>query len=487
MKMKYPKDLTGVRFEKLVAVYPNGKTKQGAIIWHCKCDCGGEKDVSRNSLISGNTKSCGCINTTFSRKDLKGLVIDNITVLYDLPQKGSARGVMWHCKCVCGGEVDYPSDYLSKHIEKKIQKKLTCGKCNAYLPPIKRGMLTPILGQTIILNGKKYGPYKCDCGNECMAIIKDVNYGSKKSCGCLQHLAPEGQDLTGKRFGMLVVHHKMPRGTKKKVTSWYCECDCGGSKVVSTGNLNSGNTKHCGCLTFNDLTGKKFGRWTVLYKNTSKKTRYVYYRCRCDCGTEKDVVGASLKSGASTSCGCFHSENHKLNMNGKKFGLLSVIEETQERDKDGSIMWKCLCECGTTTLVSASSLSSGKIKSCGCLVSLGEHTVKKILEDNNIPFVTQKTFDGCRFPDTNTMARFDFWINNKYIAEFDGSQHFEETYLQNKVDHKWQGYEYVKAHDNVKTDFCKSNNIPLIRIPYKRLSKLSVDDILLDTTRFRVV
>lgn len=58
-------------------------------------------------------------------------------------------------------------------------------------------------------------------------------------------------DLTGKRFGRLVVlgyaGRERSRGGHSR-SMWYCECDCGEPKTLSTGNLTSGNTRSCGCL-----------------------------------------------------------------------------------------------------------------------------------------------------------------------------------------------------------------------------------------------
>ena len=54
-------DITGQRFERLVALYPSKKYyESGSVIWHCKCDCGNEVDVAYNTLVYTNQKSCGC-------------------------------------------------------------------------------------------------------------------------------------------------------------------------------------------------------------------------------------------------------------------------------------------------------------------------------------------------------------------------------------------------------------------------------------------
>lgn len=53
----------------------------------------------------------------------------------------------------------------------------------------------------------------------------------------------------------------------------------------------------------NDIKGKQFGNWLVLYRNGSTKNKASIWRCRCLlCGSEKDVVGQSLTNGSSTKC-----------------------------------------------------------------------------------------------------------------------------------------------------------------------------------------
>jgi hypothetical protein len=56
--------------------------------------------------------------------------------------------------------------------------------------------------------------------------------------------------------------------------------------------------------SFTDLTGKKFNRWFVI-KRAETPLKGVYWLCRCECGKEKIVVAATLKSGVSKSCGCY--------------------------------------------------------------------------------------------------------------------------------------------------------------------------------------
>ena len=45
----------------LTAKFLLPERKRGLKVWHCKCECGNEKDVIQSALTSGNTKSCGCL------------------------------------------------------------------------------------------------------------------------------------------------------------------------------------------------------------------------------------------------------------------------------------------------------------------------------------------------------------------------------------------------------------------------------------------
>ena len=100
-----------------------------------------------------------------------------------------------------------------------------------------------------------------------------------------------------------------------------------------------------------DLTGKKFGRLTVIERAENKKEGRVCWKCKCDCGNETIVTGKNLRSGHTTSCGCLKIERCKrrlIDLTGKRFGRLTVIERA-ENDKSGNPFWKCKCDCGNET------------------------------------------------------------------------------------------------------------------------------------------
>ena len=120
------------------------------------------------------------------------------------------------------------------------------------------------------------------------------------------------KDLTGQRFGKLMVVSRAddyikPNGNK--IIQWRCVCDCGNEVVVRGEYLRSGDTKSCGCLTSENLVGMKFGRLTVMDRESpkSKKTKGLWV-CKCECGNVIKVNTSDLKSGNTTSCGCKRKE-----------------------------------------------------------------------------------------------------------------------------------------------------------------------------------
>lgn len=127
-------------------------------------------------------------------------------------------------------------------------------------------------------------------------------------------------NLTGKRFGRLEVIKKI--GSKNKRALWLCRCDCGNFTEVITNRLTSGKTKSCGCIALEkisslnkgksltvDLTGKRFGRLLVLeLSHYSKDKKRTYWKCVCNCGKEVVVRADPLKSGHTNSCGCYNKD-----------------------------------------------------------------------------------------------------------------------------------------------------------------------------------
>lgn len=228
-----------------------------------------------------------------------------------------------------------------------------------------------------------------------------------------------------------------------------------------------------------DLIGQQFGRWTVLYRAPNNDRGSTMWHCVCVCGMERDVLGSSLIHGRSLSCGCLQKEIVKENklkdITGQVFGHLTVIKHVGS-DNNRKSLWQCQCDCDAKTLIitRGPDLLSGKTTSCGCIRSIGEEKISLLLTQAGIPFEKEKTFDSCRF-ETGNLARFDFYVNNRYIIEYDGIQHFKPTFEKlNK-----QAFDTTQQHDIIKTQWCNKHNIPLIRINYLQLKNLTLEDLLI--------
>ena len=175
------------------------------------------------------------------------------------------------------------------------------------------------------------------------------------------------KDLTGQVFGKLTV--VSPNAVKKYY--WDCLCECGNETTVAGSSLISGGTKACGCLQsrFKDLVGKVFGRLTVV--NLSHVQHSAYWFCRCECGTEKVIIGTRLtKDGGTRSCGCIQKEAaivaSRKDLTGQVFGKLTVLAY---HHTDKIAYWECECSCGKRSIVRGSSLRNGGTQSCGCYLS----------------------------------------------------------------------------------------------------------------------
>lgn len=194
-------------------------------------------------------------------------------------------------------------------------------------------------------------------------------------------------DLTGQKFGKLTVIEYV--GSKNNRAIWRCKCSCpeGNEVIVPTTHLKSGHTQSCGCFLkekladrADDLTGQKFGRWTVLEKAGKDKQGSILWKCQCSCekGTIKNIPARSLKTGDSTSCGCYAREltserskaNHKpkpiINMVGERYGKLTV-QRMVERNIKEKVYWVCSCDCGGERITNRDMLIRGKATDCGCM------------------------------------------------------------------------------------------------------------------------
>ena len=108
--------------------------------------------------------------------------------------------------------------------------------------------------------------------------------------------------------------------------------------------------------------------YTYIVKSTGKINRCPRWLCKCDCGNDSIVLGRRLRD-ETKSCGCLQREYASTfeDLSGQKFGKLTVIKYSHRtKNIQSKIYWECKCDCGNVDYVSSDNLRSGVVKSCGC-------------------------------------------------------------------------------------------------------------------------
>ena len=127
-------------------------------------------------------------------------------------------------------------------------------------------------------------------------------------------------DLTGNQYENYTVLRKgsgrYTKGGQYKVT-WVCRCTCGKEFEADGEKIRHGKVYSCGCKRYagrdrfyEDLTGKQFGRLTVIRRLKPEEitTRQYNWLCKCTCGAEVKASANKLKTGHTRSCGCLKNE-----------------------------------------------------------------------------------------------------------------------------------------------------------------------------------
>jgi hypothetical protein len=94
------------------------------------------------------------------------------------------------------------------------------------------------------------------------------------------------KDITGQRFGRLTVVSYQGK-SKKRISLWLCDCDCGCTRIVLSSNLRNGHTKSCGCLQ-REVTSKLKSATKHGMKGTPEYAAYHNAKRRCNSPASTD-------------------------------------------------------------------------------------------------------------------------------------------------------------------------------------------------------
>lgn len=143
-----------------------------------------------------------------------------------------------------------------------------------------------------------------------------------------------------------------------------------------------------------DLTGKRFGKLTVLFCTKRIGNSY-HWLCKCDCGNEIEVRSDALRNGNTRSCGCSRTESaherktkNSNDIIGQTFRNSIVVEQVLDRPydevKQHTTFFKCVCNlCGHEYVSSLANLRKNKNKN-GCPLCVKKERTKNTRKKNDL-------------------------------------------------------------------------------------------------------
>lgn len=298
-------DLTGHVYGRLTVVCLDDYTKNAGVRWKCNCNCGNTVSATTDNLRTGSTTSCGCARVGGEKvRDLTGLTFGKLTAIYRVPHEPFQR-VRWQCRCSCGKEVVVPTTALTSGNTTTCGCSRRDNQIHDHTGKRFGRLLVSAIDTNFTGNGLKW-ICQCDCGNIASVFASSLTTGNTSSCGCFRKETTSKNflvDITGQRFGRLTAIRIAERRNKRNEILWLCKCDCGNETHASCNSLSMGNTKSCGCYKREqssnalliDLTGMTIRQWTVIERSTNNKQGYPRWLCRHANGRLKVRNGNHLR------------------------------------------------------------------------------------------------------------------------------------------------------------------------------------------------
>lgn len=235
----------------------------------CECDCGAHKALRYGHLRSGLTASCGCFRkeATSKRKTTHG---HRVGALKTKPTKAYTTWAAMLRRCNNPNAKGY-EDYGGRGIK-------VCEHWHKF-ENFLADMGEPEEDMTIEREKNEigYGPGNCSWKPRAIQNLNKRNV-AKLTLNGRTMTAPEWAEVTGIPKKTITARIRLGWSVEKALTT----------QVYASPVAD----------------GDRFGRWTVICEAAPRPPSRRYFRCRCECGAERDVYSRSLLSGMSTSCGC---------------------------------------------------------------------------------------------------------------------------------------------------------------------------------------
>ena len=305
-------DLTGKKFGHLVVT--RQFRENGVKYCECVCDCDNHtvKIINASNLTSGLTKSCGCLLSESARnrrfKSAIGMRFVDCEVIDEYINDDYRHIVK--CKCSHCGNV------FERELANMKKAKMNPCSCVQYFKnPLKGQQFGKWKVLDDLYNEKHEHICLCECSCE-NHVKREVLYsnlikGLSKSCGCNIDEARKARFIShkGEVYGDLYI---IDDYMKDGINYCKCKCSCGRYKIVRWSSLNNGSTTSCNHIhkkrvsesSMIDLTGKKFGKLTVINRYGSNSWGGVTWKCHCSLCGEDTIINSSTLINGAISCGC---------------------------------------------------------------------------------------------------------------------------------------------------------------------------------------
>jgi hypothetical protein len=249
------------------------------------------------------------------------------------------------------------------------------------------------------------------------------------------------------------------------------KCDNGHLNDISVAVLKMG----CGCsicagnkkLTYEFVKSKfeEFG-YTMITENYVNARTRMEVKCKNNHLVSicyDDLTHSHIESNGCNYCAGLVRHKYddvKQSFEDEKYTLLSTDYINAHKHLD------FICPKGHKHYISYTHFVSGK--RCGvCCESKGEMSIRKYLTNLNLSHMSEKRFGDCI---DKVKLPFDFFVNNHFLIEYDGIQHFE--YEEDDFFGGKSTFEKRHHHDLIKTAYCCNKKIPLLRISYKEFKNI---------------
>lgn len=214
-----------------------------------------------------------------------------------------------------------------------------------------------------------------------------------------------------------------------------------------------------------DLTGRRYGDFTIIDRIRTENDKYHKWICRCICGNEIILDSYYIRNvWKGTDCGC------KTTLVGKTFGKLKIIEKVGKKINTLS-NYICQCECGKFRTYRATYLLYGKVKSCGCARI---HTARN--NGLTVAFNTYRKHARIRDLDFSlSKIEFEKLINTECF--YCGKTETNKTQVQRSknLEHRYYLHNGVDRIDNSK-GYTLDNSIPCCKLCNHMKWNLSFDE-----------